>query len=234
MPVGEVDCQRFGAGDSAIHIVEEDIVVAAALHLAEVEFHLLGSETVDIDELGIELIIPACNYVGESVGRIERSQHGYAEQNCMVMKSHVAGYRLYVRLARIYDIVYLAFVHQLDYFVVGRKARNFGALETEAPYYICRALCSIKRKTEVGKLLDYIDYLVLILVVYGEVNARGILLGGMLHVEACRNKSLEERLFHSLAYAEDFARRLHLGSELRVDVVELFKRENGHLYCDIG
>ena len=35
--VDEVDRERFGAGDFPVHIVEEDIVVAAALHLDEVQ-----------------------------------------------------------------------------------------------------------------------------------------------------------------------------------------------------
>ena len=55
----------------------------------------------------------------------------------------------------------------------------------------------------------------------------------MLHIEARRNQALKQRLFYRLANAEHLARGLHLGAELGVHVVELFKREHGHLYGDV-
>ena len=56
----------------------------------------------------------------------------------------------------------------------------------------------------------------------------------MAHLEARGDEPLEERLFERLADAEHFARRLHFGAELRVDVVELFEAEDGHLDGDVG
>ena len=56
----------------------------------------------------------------------------------------------------------------------------------------------------------------------------------MAHLEARGDEPLEERFFERLADAEHFARRLHLGAELRVDVVELFKAEHGDLDGDVG
>ena len=56
----------------------------------------------------------------------------------------------------------------------------------------------------------------------------------MAHLEARGDEPLEERFFERLADAEHFARRLHFGAELRVDVVELFEAEDGHLDGDVG
>ncbi len=81
----------------------------------------------------------------------------------------------------------------------------------------------VEGEPEVGELFDNVYDLELVLVVHGEVDARGVGLRGVLHVEAGGNQALVEGFLYGLADAENFARGLHLGAELRVDVVELLE-----------
>ena len=91
MPVRKVYRKRFGAGNLVVEVVEEYIVVAAAVHLAEAEFELFFAQVVDIHELGVELRVSARNAVCQRVGGIERGKHGYAEQYCVVMERNIVG-----------------------------------------------------------------------------------------------------------------------------------------------
>ena len=177
------------------------------------------AKVVYIHKFGVELGIPACNAVRKGICRVERSEHGYAEQNGVMMERNIVGYRLHIRLAGIYDVVYLAFVHQFEYVIVGGQARHLRALYAEAADDLCRTLCGIERQAEVCKLFNDVDYLVFVLIVYRKVDARRMLFGGMFHIESRGNQPLEQRLLYGLAYAQHFARGLHLGPELRVDVV---------------
>ena len=55
----------------------------------------------------------------------------------------------------------------------------------------------------------------------------------LIHIEARRNKPLIQRLFNGFTYAQNLARGLHFRPELRVYVVQLFKRKHRHLYGNV-
>ena len=63
--------QGFGTGYLSIEVFNEDIVVARSLHLGEFYSHRLGSHIIDIDQLGILLIVTACDNIGKRVCRVE-------------------------------------------------------------------------------------------------------------------------------------------------------------------
>ena len=230
----KVDGERFGAGDLTVRVVEVDIVVAARLHLDEVELHLLLAEAVDIDELGVVLGELAGDDVAEGVRRIERGEDGDAEEDGVVMELDIVGDGVDVRLARVDDIVDLALVHELRDLLGRLQPVDDGDVDAEVGDDLRGARRCVQRAAEVGELLGDGDDLELILIVDGEVDAHGLIVRGMAHLEARGDEPLEERLFERLADAEHFARRLHFGAELRVDVVELFEAEDGHLDGDVG
>ncbi len=105
--------------------------------------------------------------------------------------------------------------------------------QTQALDYIARSFRRIKRKSEVGKFFNYIDNFILVLVVYGEIYTRRILLCRMFHIEARGNKPFKQSFFNRLAYSKNFTRRLHFGTELRIHVVKFFERKNGNFNCNV-
>ena len=139
-----------------------------------------------------------------------------------------------VRLARVDDIVDLAVVHELGDLLGRLEPIDDGDVDAQVGDDLCRARRRIEVTAEVGELLCDGDDLELVLIVDGEVHADGLLRGGMAHLEARGDESLEERLLDGLADAQNLARRLHLGTQLAVDVVELFKTEYWNLDRDIG
>ena len=233
MTADKVDGERFGAGDLTVRVVEVDIVVAARLHLDEVELHLLLAEAVDVDKLGVVLGELAGDDVAERVRRIERGENGDAEEDGVVMELDIVGDGVDVRLARVDDIVDLALVHELRDLLGRFQPVDDGDVDAEVGDDLRGARRCIQRAAEVGELLGDGDDLELILIVDGEVDAHRLVVRGMAHLEARGDEPFEERLFERFADAEHFARRLHFGAELRVDVVELFKAENGHLDGDV-
>ena len=145
------------------------------------------------------------------------------------MELDVVGDGVDVRLARVDDVVDLALVHELRDLLGRLQPVDDGDVDAEVGDDLRGPRRCVQRAAEVGELLGDGDDLELVLIVDGEVDAHGTIVRGMAHLEARRDEALEERLLNGLADAEHFARRLHLGAELRVDVVELFKAEHGDL-----
>ena len=124
-------------------------------------------------------------------------------------------------------------VHQAQDLVALRQAIDGIDLDAEGADGVRRPPGGVDVQAEVAELFGKPQDLELILVVDGEVHAYFAVFAGMAELESRRHEALEQRLFDGLADAEHFARRLHLRPELRVDVVQLFKREHGHLDGDV-
>ena len=140
---------------------------------------------------------------------------------------------IHIRLARVDDIVDLSLVHQVQDLVALRQPVYIYGIDAEGADGIRRSRRSVQLKPQVAEFFCKPGELELILVVDRKVHADLALLGRMAEFESCRDKAFEERLLDRFADAEHLARRLHLGPELRIDVVQLFKGEHGHLDGDI-
>ena len=51
--------QALGAGDVAVHVVDEDVVVAGGLHLDKMQLFMLRTHVVDVHQLGVLLAVAA-------------------------------------------------------------------------------------------------------------------------------------------------------------------------------
>ncbi len=119
MAVGEVYRKGLGAGYHAVEVVEEDVVIAAGVHLGEAELELFGAQAVDVHKLGVELVVASGDAVCKGVRGVQRCEHRDAEQDCVMVHRDVVGYGLDVGLAGVDYVIYLAVVHELDYLIVG-------------------------------------------------------------------------------------------------------------------
>lgn len=141
---------------------------------------------------------------------------------------------IHIRLARIDDIIHFSLVHEFQYFVARGETIDGRHFDAEGADGIRRARGGVDIEPEVAELFGKAEYFEFILVVDGEIDADGILFGGMAQFEARRNQPLEERFFDILADAEHFARRFHFGSQLRIHVVQFFKGEHGNFDRHVG
>ena len=183
---------------------------------------------IDIHELGVVLGELAGDDVRERVRRIERRQHGDPEQNGVVMQADEIVDGFEVGLARVDDIIDLPFVHQLDDGIGGGKSVHDRDVDAEVGNDFRRPLGGVHRTAKIPEFFGDGNDVEFILIVDRHIDADGTLIGRMAHFKARRNESLEHGFLDRLADSEHFARRLHLRTELRINVVEFFETEHGH------
>ena len=71
MAVAEGDAQGLGAGDLPVPVLQEDVVVAAGLHLGEFQLLALRPQVADVDELRVVLVVPGGQNVRQCVGGVQ-------------------------------------------------------------------------------------------------------------------------------------------------------------------
>ena len=71
MPVAEGDAQGLRTGDLAMEVLQEDIVVAAGLHLGKLQLLALRPQMADVDQLRVVLVVAAGQNVRQGVGGVQ-------------------------------------------------------------------------------------------------------------------------------------------------------------------
>ena len=108
----KADAQRFGAGDLAVEIFDEDIVVAAGMHFGKADFLPPRAHIVDVHQLGVAAVEPAFDDLRQCVGGVQRSEARDPQLHSVAVQlGVVADGRVFDR-AGVDDIVQGAAFHQ--------------------------------------------------------------------------------------------------------------------------
>ena len=138
MLLTKVYAQGFGAGNPAVEILDENIIVAAGLHLGKTNYLLFLTHIVDIDKLGIAQCKAALDNIGKRIRRIKRGKTRYVKLHGAAVKHRVIAYRRILYGARIDEVADSAGFHQLRDIVADTCILNGNDVDTEALNRLCR------------------------------------------------------------------------------------------------
>lgn len=79
-------CSLPRTGDGAVKVLQEDIVVAAGLHLGKLQPLPLRAQVADIHQLGVTLVIAAGQDIRRGAGRVQRGQTGDSQLDAAVVQ----------------------------------------------------------------------------------------------------------------------------------------------------
>ena len=229
MPVAKSDAERFRAFDLSVKVFDEDIVVRAVLHFREFDLCPPLTHVVDVNKLGVSGGEAAFDHLREGVGGVDACQAGNAELHRPAMKSREIADRVVFDRSGIDDIAQSAAFHELDYVVrFGRVADRLNAY-SEAFDRLRSARRREKLHSEVVKFPRKVEDVVAVTLLNADEHALASALKRFGNLEARRSEAFEHRFGKRFPDPENFAGRLHFGSEDRVRVVELLEREDRDL-----
>ena len=113
MRCAQIHAQGFGAGDGAVKVFKENIVIAAGLHLGKGDPHLPGAHVIDVDKLRVPEGEAAFNNLGQCAGRIRTGQTGNAQLHGTAVQERVISDRGVFDCAGIDDIAELSALHEI-------------------------------------------------------------------------------------------------------------------------
>ena len=231
MSVAEGDTQGLGTGDFIVEVLQEDIVVAAGLHLGKAQLLPLGPQVADVDEFRVLLGVPGSQNVRQGVGGIQRSQAGDAQLDAAVVQMDeipdIAG----LRGAGEDDVVDPALLQHLEHLVVLAQLADHFHAGAQLFDLVGGAVGGVQLEAHLVQLPGDVDDLGLVPVVDGDQHTAA---SSLFHLIAGGDQALEQGLLHVLAQAQYLAGGLHLGRQGRVGVGDLLKGEHGDLHGHIG
>ncbi len=231
MPVAEGDAQRLRAGDLAVEVLQEDVVVAAGLHLGKGQLLPLRPQVADVDELRVALVVAAGQDVRQGARRVQRGQAGDAQLDAPVVQVDEVPDVLRLCGAGEDDVVDLSVLQQLEHPVVLAQLSHHLHIGAQAADLPGRAVGGIQLEAHLVQLPGDVHDLRLVPAVHGDQDPRVL---ALLHLVSGGDQALEQGLLHIGAQAQDLAGGLHLRGQGRVGVGDLLKGEHGHLHRHIG
>ena len=212
-------------------VLQEDIVVAAGLHLGKLQLLPLRAQVADVDQLRVTLVVAAGQDVRQGAGRVQRRQAGDSQLDAAV-----------VQVDEIPDIARFRGAGEDHIVDLGRPPASgtpgCPGPACPPPPHRCPgwaislggAFRGVELVAHLVQLPGDIHDLRLIPVVHGDQHAAAALL---LHLVAGGDQALEQGLLHVLAQAQHLAGGLHLRGEGRIGVGDLLKGEHRHLHRHI-
>jgi len=152
VPVAEGDAQGLRAGDLPAEILQEDVVVAAGLHLGEGQLLPLRPQMADVDELRVPLVVAAGQDVRQGTGRIQRGQAGNAQLDAPVVQVDEVPDILRLRRAGEDHVVDPAGLQQLEDPVVPAQLAHHLHVRAQAGDLPCGAVGGVEAEGEVERL----------------------------------------------------------------------------------
>ena len=131
MPVGEFNGQTLRAGDDAALVVEENVVVAAALHFGEFQQALFAAHVVDVHQLGVHLIVARGDNICQGVGGVQAGQGGNAQLIGPVVQFNIVCNGLLIAFAGVDNVVQFAALYQVHNGVVLAQLVDYMHLNTQ-------------------------------------------------------------------------------------------------------
>ena len=212
MTVAECDAKRFGRYDRAVTVINENIVVARALHLRKVKDITGLSHIVDVDKLGVLLGVVACHDVKKRIRRIKRGKARNAQQNRLSVKGDILVHRRVEQSTRIDDHVDLTAFQKLKTAVGFTDSGNAVDLDTEPLNRLFGFGRRINRDTEVDHLLGDVHDFVKVVLVNADKSTEMTLRTASADRHACAGKTLIQRFVERFADSEHLTGRFHFGS----------------------
>ena len=229
MSVAHLHTERLGTVDAVVKVLDVDIVVTCSLHLGELDKAVLCCHIVDVNELGVHLIILTCDDIRKRVSRIKRREARNRIMQSLSVKCYIIVEGCVKERARIYDIADLFVFDKLVHLVGLVDRANCSDLSSKSLDCSCSILCRIYLHSDIVKLLSKCYDLKEVVLANADKHADVLIARGCFDLKACRGKSLEDRLVEVLSKSEHLTRRLHLRTEIGVGIGQLFKGEHGNL-----
>ena len=230
----QTDAQGLRGGDAAVKVLDEDIVVAGAVHLGEGDFPPPQPHGVDVHQLGVALVVAAEGHVGQSLSGVQGGQAGNAQLHGLPMQGNVVTHGGILHRSGVDDVAQLPGLHQGVNPVAFRGVGHGGNRNAQGGNGLGGAFCGIEGQTQIIEPLGQGDHFRVVSGLHAEQHPGGFAGVQVRHGEACGGESLEHGLPQGPADAQHFAGGLHLGTQNGVGVVELFKGEYRHLYRIVG
>ena len=231
VPVAEGDAQRLRTGDLPVEILQEDVVVAAGLHLGEGQLLPLRPQVADVDELRVPLVVPAGQDIRQGAGGVQRGQAGDAQLDAPVVQVDEVPDILRLRGAGEDDVVDLPGLQQLEHPVVPAQLAHHLHIGAQAPDLPGGAVGGVEAEAHLVQLPGDVDDLRLVPAVHGDQDPRVL---ALLHLVSGGDQALEQGLLHVLAQAQHLAGGLHLRGQGGVGVSDLLEGEHRNLHRHIG
>ena len=182
MGAAEADAQGLGTADAVVKILDEYIVVAAALHLGELYPLPPQAHGVDVHQLRILLGKAAGNNVRQSHGGIQGGKAGYAQLHGPPVQSDVVAHGGVLHGSGVYDVAQFAAFHQRAYFIALGGIGQGGDRQAQGAYGFGSAGGGVELQTQLveapGQGHDLL--IVAVLHAYQHAAAQYLVAGGKL------------------------------------------------------
>ena len=231
VPVTEGDAQGLRAGDLAVEVFQEDVIVSAGLQLGEFQLLTLAAEVADVDELRVPLVVAAGQNIRQRIGGIQRGQARDPQLDAAVVQMDEVPDIDGLRGAGEDHVVDAAVFQQLEDPVVLPQLAHDLHIGTQTGDLSGGAVGGVELVAHFVQLPGDVDDLRLIPVVHGDQHAAA---GLLLHLVSGRDKALEHGLLHIFAKAQHLAGGFHLRGEGSVGIGDFLKGEHRHLHGHIG
>ena len=138
VPVGEFNGQTLRTGDDAALVVEENVVVAAALHFGEFQQALFAAHVVNVHQLGVHLIVARGDNICQGIGGVQAGQGGNAQLIGPVVQLNIVCNGLLIAFAGVDNVVQFAALYQVHNGVVLAQLVDHMYLNTQRANSRCR------------------------------------------------------------------------------------------------
>ena len=229
--VAEGDAQGLGAGDPPVEVLQEDVVVAAGLHLGKGQLLPVVPEVADVHQLRVPLVVPGLQDVRQGPGGVQGGEAGDSQLDAAVGQADEVPDVLRLRGPGEDDVVDLPVLQELeDPVVLAQLAHDFHA-GAQPLDLMGGAVGCVEPEAQLVQLPGGVQDFRLVPAVHGDEHALFLL---ALHLVPGGDQALKEGLLHVLAKAQDLPGGLHLRGEGGVGVGELLEGEDGDLDGGIG
>ena len=201
----QTDAQGLRGGDAAVKVLDEDIVVAGAVHLGEGDFPPPQPHGVDVHQLGVALVVAAEGHVCQSLGGVQGSQAGNAQLHGLPMQGNVVTHGGILHRSGVDDVAQLPGLHQGVNPVAFRGVGHGGNRNAQGGNGLGGAFCGIEGQTQIIEPLGQGDHFRVVSGLHAEQHPGGFAGVQVRHGEACGGESLEHGLPQGPADAQHFA-----------------------------
>ena len=217
-----------------MEVLHADQVVARAVHFGEPQGLAAAPQVVDVHQFGVILVEAAGDDVCQSVGGVQRGEAGHILLQGVPVQVGVFRHGGVHHGAGIDDIAELTGLQQAQGLVALVQAVHIGDGDAQGGDDIGGVAGGVQPQAHVVQLFGQHHQVAGLPHIHADEHAHLAVPPGGLDPDARGGEALEQRLVHGLAQTQHLAGGLHLGPQVGIDVVELFKGKDRHLDGAVG